>query len=283
MYFPEMYGKATRKRKPENDLPVQIVQKGFLLQVHAGKAYEPPPCRQKGAKIKHFSRAARLRLTKNLLTVDYGKTPVSVLITLTYPDALVPRTKDQRAIDLSQFLRRIEKHLGRQVYGVWRVEWEARKTGEHRGNIAPHIHLLLFGVVFIHYRNINVWWRRILRYSRACRTEIKRAGKVRSTLRYLGKYIKKAGEASLVYAPNYNSMDGKHYGYVRPKSIPRCKTTWISKPTEAQLEYLFKMHHELWPDSDTRMGESFSIMAEGAERIMQICREIGLTNPPSTS
>jgi len=273
-------GQAKRKRVPENDLPPQFEIRGQLLQFRNGKAWEPPPIKQKGQTIKHFSDAARLRLTKTLLTVDFKRTAVSVFITLTYPDKLIPRDMYDRAKDLSQFLRKIETHLGRKVYGVWRIEWEQRKSGEHKGNIAPHFHLCLFGVVFIHYRLINVWWRRIIKYSRAVRTEIKRARKTRTTLSYLAKYIKKKGEASLVYAPNYNSMDGKHYGYVRPRSIPRCPVEWIVEPSQEQMEYAFRTHHQLWERSDTRPGESFSIMGAAVENIGKILKQMALTPSP---
>lgn len=92
---------------------------------------------------------------------------------------------------------------------------------------------------------------------------------MRTTLWYLAKYITKSAEGSLVYAPNYDSMDGKHYGYVRRDRFPICETRQLTNITQEQVDYLFAKHHEYFARSDTREGESFSIMGQHVEEIIE--------------
>jgi hypothetical protein len=171
----------------------------------------------------------------------------------------------QRGTDRSQMIRHIENHLGRQVYGLWRTEWEPRKSGTCRGILAPHIHLVLFGIRFIPYDQINRWWQQIIQWPYYVRTEIRRARKQRTTLHYLSKYISKPVDSSLVYSSYPNTPDGKHYDWIRRDLVPTYPHVWISDLSEEQLEYAFAAHKRAWPESETQRGESFTIMGDVAE------------------
>lgn len=269
-----------RKRRPALDIPPQIHVRGNLLEFLNGKAWEPPPAREKREKISTFSQAARLRLLKALLGIDYRNSPLSVAITLTYPDERIPRDQYQRGKDRSKFLRYIETHLKRPVYGLWRTEWLPRETGSKIGYLAPHIHLVLFGIRFIHYETINGWWKKCITWDHYVRTEIRRARKERTTLHYLSKYISKPVDSSLVIASYPNNPDGKHYDWVRRPLVPMYPHLWFGDLTDEEVEYVFALHHRTWPESECKLGESFSIMGKAVQRAIGILREMRLTGDP---
>lgn len=266
-----------RVRRPDLDLPPQISIRGQLLTYTNGESWSCPSPDSKRGDIREFTDAARLRMTKRLVVIDYAKTRISVCVDLTYPDELIPRDKMERKNDLKQLLAWIERRLGEQVCGVWRTEWKARKTGKLKGHVAPHTHIILFGVYYIDWRELRREWQRILNHYGYIRTSVKRAGSVQKTCKYIGKYIRKRTDCSLVYAPYWHTVDGKHYGWVRPKRIPKCAVTWYSDPTAEEVEYLLRAHYEACPKSDTRPGESFSIIGESVLRIGKIIREMRLT------
>lgn len=271
-----------RRRRPELDIPPQIHIRGGLLEYRNGKAWEPPPAAQKRSEITQFTSAARLRLIKSLLAIDYRNMPLSVAITLTYPDERLPRDMDQRGMDRSQMIRNIEKHLGREVYGLWRTEWLPRKSGDAMGILAPHIHLVLFRVRFIPYQTINEWWQGCIQWPHYVRTEIRRARKQRTTLHYLAKYISKKPDSSLVYASYPNKPDGKHYDWIRRGMVPTYPHEWISDVTLEQAEHAYAAHKRAWPESEVRPGESFSVMGNVAVNTGKILRQMVLTTDRAT-
>jgi hypothetical protein len=266
-----------RRRKPEADLPPQFHVRGNLLEFRNGKAWYPPPAHAKRERISQFSPAARLRLIKELQGIDYRKTPMSVAVTLTYPDQLLPRAMEQRRMDRSQFLRHVEAHQQKPVYGIWRTEWLPRKTGRCVGMIAPHIHLVLFGVRFIPYDVVNEWWKGCIQWRDYVRTEIKRARKQRTTLHYLSKYITKTVDSSLVYPSYLNNPDGKHYDWIRRELIPMYPHEWIPLTDPEQDESGYNAHKRAWPESETMPGESYSIIGTAAKIAAKIIKQIALT------
>jgi hypothetical protein len=251
--------------------------RGNLLEYHAGISWEPPPAGEKRKAISTFSRAARLRLIKTLQTIDYRNSPLSVAITLTYPPEREPRDMYQRGMDRSQMIRHIENYLDRNVYGLWRTEWLPRLSGERKGFLAPHIHLVLFGIRFIHYQTINDWWKGVIQWEGYVRTEIRRARKQRTTLHYLSKYISKPVDSSLVIASYPNGPDGKHYDWIRRNLVPTYSPQWYSDLTEEQKEYVYAAHKRAWPESDVKPGESLTILGPAACNAGKILRQMALT------
>jgi hypothetical protein len=266
-----------RRRRPERDLPPQIHVRGNCLEFLNGVAWYPPPAAAKRGDISTFTSAARLRLIKALLAVDYRNSPLSVAITLTYPPEKEPRDMYERGMDRSRILRAIEDHLGRQVYGLWRTEWMPRLSGQRKGFLAPHIHLVLFGIRFIHYSTLNTWWKEIIGWTGYVRTEIKRARKQRTTLHYLSKYISKPADSSLVIASYPNKPDGKHYDWIRRSLVKTYSHQWISDLSQEQIEEAFAAHKRAWPESEQVLGDSFSILGPSAQNTLKIIRQMALT------
>ena len=104
----------------------------------------PPPQAQGGGirnKITEFSKKSRIRLLKLLNSLE---TPLLGWQTFTFADdVLVNKNITQRAIFSAKVVDRLRYHAEKAgVFGVWRREWEPRKSGPLKGELAPHIHFM---------------------------------------------------------------------------------------------------------------------------------------------
>ena len=117
----------------------------------------PMPNYGTGAKrgaVCSFSRKSRSRLIK--LMASLAEYP-QVWHDFTFADdVMAGKTETERAQyssnALKQFKRDLEKRYPK-ISGVWRREWEARKSGRLRGEVCPHFHMLFHmpGVGRKHY------------------------------------------------------------------------------------------------------------------------------------
>lgn len=264
-------------RRPEHDLPKEIMIRGRLAEYRNGKAHHPLPITEKRGEVRHMTDASRLRMLKFVATIDLGKASKSVFVTLTYPPEREVNTHQTRTKQRKKFMRYIEKHLGRKVAGLWRVEWLPRESGATQGEIAPHIHMLLFDVRWLPKEKVNEWWRKTIVWEEYCRTEIKRTRKGKQTAYYAAKYCGKRTDGSLVYGAYLDRVKGRHWGYLRGKLIPREPITWILEPSETQLDYMLKRANDNFKAHDIRQGESFTLLGEYVDDMRKILHEMGLT------
>lgn len=216
-------------------------------------------------------------MLKYVATIDYDTIPKSVFVTLTYPDARLYRDYTVRTRDRSEFIRKVEKHLGHQACGMWKTDWMPRKDGKYKGQEMPHHHMLLFGVRYIHYENINLMWQDVIQYHGYVRTEIKRTRGEKQTAYYASKYIGKVRNCSLVNAVQLRKPDGRHWGYNRPELIPRHEEEWIEEPTEEQIAYVLHVARMSYPAGDFREGESLTLLGGHVPNTVKILRAMGLT------
>jgi hypothetical protein len=93
--------------------------------------------------IRGFSRKSRNRLMRavNKIRTDAGDCH---LVTLTYPD-LYPEDPVRWKRDLQAFQKRLARAWGESGV-IWRLEVVDRKSGENVGRLAPHFHLLIWGL-----------------------------------------------------------------------------------------------------------------------------------------
>ncbi len=92
--------------------------------------------------VKEFTPASRRRLMVTLNSIDRSRVPKPFFVTLTWHESW-PHTSEGRQRQLDALLKRLERVWG-HFPSVWRVEWKERKTGLHKGQVAPHVHLLIF-------------------------------------------------------------------------------------------------------------------------------------------
>ena len=77
-----------------------------------------------------------------LAKVDYAQVPL--WLDLTYPDQF-PTSCDVWKNHLELFFKRLKRRFPKSS-AIWKLEFQTRKSGANQGKIAPHFHLLLWGV-----------------------------------------------------------------------------------------------------------------------------------------
>jgi len=92
--------------------------------------------------VMHFSDSSRRRMMDLLAKMDYSQVPLWV--DLTYPDHF-PVSCEVWKGHLEAFFKRLKRRF-RNASAIWKLEFQTRKSGENKGKIAPHFHLLLWGV-----------------------------------------------------------------------------------------------------------------------------------------
>jgi hypothetical protein len=92
--------------------------------------------------VTHFSDASRRRMMDTLAKMDYSQVPL--WLDLTYPDQF-PVSCEIWKRDLEAFFKRLKRRF-RASSAIWKLEFQTRKSGENKGKLAPHFHLLLWGV-----------------------------------------------------------------------------------------------------------------------------------------
>jgi len=99
-------------------------------------------------KCKGFSFGSRRRLLDRLNQVSKAA-ELPVFITMTLPDDVFCDNVSRFAAEAKRWLDTWIKRLRRvepNACGVWRIEWQSRKSGLYEGKLFPHFHLLLWGL-----------------------------------------------------------------------------------------------------------------------------------------
>lgn len=126
----------------------------------------------------------------------------------------------ERNQDKYLFLRHMENHLGREVGGLWRAEWEVRKSGRTKGNLVSHFHLFAFGVRYIHKDTIKKWWKQVLGVKGPVVAWIDGVTSGQKVARYVSKYCSKLPESSVLDNASYLNKLGRHWGIHRRDKVP---------------------------------------------------------------
>jgi hypothetical protein len=99
-------------------------------------------------KCKGFSFSSRRRLLDRLNSVSVAA-ELPCFLTLTVPDEVFTddcaEFSKRAKVWLDTFLKRLRR-VEPKSCGFWRIEWQARKSGEHEGKLVPHFHMLLWGL-----------------------------------------------------------------------------------------------------------------------------------------
>ena len=110
----------------------------------------------KRGTCKGFSFGSRRRMLDRLNQVSVAA-DLPDFVTLTLPDNCfddsVTRFAKTAKLHLDVLLKRLSRACP-SACGFWRIEWKARKSGEHEGKLFPHFHLLMWGVPV---RSTGMW------------------------------------------------------------------------------------------------------------------------------
>lgn len=170
--------------------------------------------------ITGLSRSARFRLLKFMACIKWENIGPSLFVTLTYPDEKCNVEQAERGRQRFLWWRHLEGFLRRHVSGIWRLEWKKRQSGEYTGWVVPHLHMMVFGVEYLHWTRVREWWAAVLHHSGPLATDVERIKDKEKVAVYIAKYMAKATEdASLDYSAYLNNS-GRHYGFTRKSLIP---------------------------------------------------------------
>lgn len=108
------------------------------------------PSRVKG-DIVGFSIHSRRRLMRLIASTERDNRPL--FVTLTYPDEFdQDKAKWKRDVDV--FGKRFSRAFPGHGF-IWRIEFKERRSGVNVGLIAPHFHLLVWGVSITDFREFG--------------------------------------------------------------------------------------------------------------------------------
>jgi len=191
---------AIRTKKPLPHYEVQIETCHHLMVLNVKQPVDPDKPARGGrrGRVAAFSDASRRRLLRLFARIDYEKHShhKPLLITLTYPDLKIPSHPSQAQAHRRSFLERLRRAFP-ESSGIWRREQETRKSGLFPGRIAPHFHMIIFGVPYIHHDTINQMWREIINCTGYCRTDIQALKSYRHAFSYVSKYVAKIPDEEL--------------------------------------------------------------------------------------
>lgn len=251
-----------------NVVPVVVAQGALIEITHVSGIREKRLPGRRG-QIKGFTRAARLRMLRTIACINWDQCGKSVFITLTYPDEYANRTMKERARDRYLFMRHMENHLGRKVGGLWRVEWQPRKSGVKVGTLVPHVHVVLFNCRFISKEVVNDGWRRALSAEGRLITWIDGISSAAKTARYIAKYCAKPVETSVLDNASYLNSTGRHWGMLRRELIPWADR-WVCRLVrERDLEVCENAAAMTFPYFNKGVRQGFSLFGPVAKKVIE--------------
>jgi hypothetical protein len=172
----------------------------------------------KRGKCGRFGGASRRRLLRMVAKVRRDRAPY--MLHLTYPDCFPvdpERWKRDRKCFEDRLLRRFPA-----ISDIWRLELQTRKSGENAGKVAPHYHMMLWGLPgpsLELYGLISRLWYEVVGSGDLdhllAGTRLERVRSWRGVMSYCAKYLSKEAEACGEYA-----HVGRWWGVRGAESLP---------------------------------------------------------------
>lgn len=225
-------------------------------------------------EVTGFSSASRRRLMRLIASLERSQRPI--FVTMTYPD-IFPDDLVKWKRDIDTFGKRLARKHPEAGF-LWRIEFKERKSGVSAGKIAPHFHLLIYGVG---YRDLlgwvpTAWWSVVdskdedhLRVG----TRVERIFSWGGIMRYVGKYIAKEED----YPDDWH---GRVWGVVGRDSLPWSVEVIISLTADESIK-LVRLGRKMIKAS----GRSFNYgltWIVNAERVLDYLEYlVGLTQGPN--
>lgn len=223
-----------------------------------------PETNRKGKKpIGVWTHQSRMKLLRFLNKIDYSKIGSSLFVTLTYPDHVRREEYRLRSRDRYVFLRSLESYLGCHAACVWRIEWEERKSGAYTGMLAPHFHLMIFGVPFLPWQKVREWWRQAIGAGEGpLVTDVKRIYNENGACRYLSKYVSKYLPLDIGVYHNSGLQFGRHWGVTRKELIPLCPIAAERQLTDDEIKIVRKFAAARWTHYNAESGGGYTVLGE---------------------
>ncbi len=258
-------------------LPPQTIrwyarQQGNLLEVRKVVNHSVVPTDAKRGKIKGFTRSARLRMLRFIATIDWSKVTGSNFITLTYPDHVVNRSYEERTTDRTLFVRYLEEDVGGPIPTLWRVEWIARKSGELKGQIKPHLHIITFKGPPLQQSVVKHFWRKVIKVKGPLSTDVRQGKSPEHAARYASKYAAKETSVGALDNNAYLDTHGRAWGVTRRESIPLCEPRMIREMSSAAISAAMKIAARIL---DREYVGTFFVLGDAAPILLHEIGDIG--------
>lgn len=167
-----------------------------MLDYDKGRSYG-----KRGVVNVEMSYGSRRRLLRTMGKIDVTKTPL--FVTITYPGQITSGRKEWKK-DLDRLGKRMLRKFPEAAF-LWRMEIMERKSGEAKGRVAPHYHMLVWGVSRYEMRNwLPEAWNTIVAEGdvdhlkvHQHRDIVQKIDTWRGTMSYVGKYIAKQSETMI--------------------------------------------------------------------------------------
>jgi hypothetical protein len=243
------------------------------LKQHLSDYHLPP--RPPRRNISTFSQRSRMRMLKFVAGVDWSKQMAGHFITLTYPDQVFLKRKCDRNIHRFVFNRHLERTWARNVSSLWRVEWKERLTGVYKGQMCPHMHLIVFGPGELGTERCRDLWQRTIGENTFTSVDVQPLGDAKKAGIYLSKYAAKLPDQHLLDKVSYLNTPGRHWGYTKRPGIPLqplIRFVDLSWACVADLERMQRTYHD---DYDCAKDAGFTMLGDRAklwrDAVLQTC------------
>ena len=237
-----------------------------------------PPERQ---EIKGFSAASRLRLFKLTNRIDYESAGRCTFVTSTWRDELGVPTSADVTYARSRFQRSLERLAGKEMPGLWRVEWKERRTGRWKGRLLPHVHVIYFKAGFLPVKDVGEAWSRAIGYRGRVSVKMNEITSLHMCLMYVSKYLAKLpAERNLDIASYLNTEPGgRHWGVFRKPLLPISEAVVIRVRPGQLVESIRKLATEAYVRTPQDREAGFCVFGEVAKRVRELVDEFCLTSP----
>jgi hypothetical protein len=261
----------------ESRVWVLVIRGGHLkVTSHEIDAGERPG--GKRGVIRGFSVSSRMRMLQLIDEIDWLANGPGVFMTLTLPDQCWERWQDRLTMLRQWFWRDSEKHLGKKICALWRIEWMPRKTGAAVGQLRPHWHFLMPGLRWYDQQDAMEIWKRILKVKRRISVEAERMDSKRKIAVYIAKYCAKETDPSHLDCVAYLNKHGRHWGIRRKDLItmhePR---SYEDIPLDAVHE-IRKVREAYGRGYSSLYDAGFSLYGPWSDALKETIEQIALDN-----
>jgi len=195
-------------------------------------------------RVMGFSRKSRKRMLDLMNCIHENWVSEAVFLTLTYADVF-PEDAARWKRDLDVFCKRMRRQYPRAAV-VWRLEWVPRRSGVNVGRLAPHFHLLVFGVPWMDLRWLATAWYETVdsgdERHLGAGTQAQRVRSRRGVMHYCAKYMGKTAMSPPFWT-------GRVWGVIGRELLPI-----LLRTRELTWEQFYRMRRVMrrWVDKQTR-------------------------------
>lgn len=270
--------KAIEKLRLQADMPhvERYVEYGASL-ARLGMTGFAVPKREgvgKRKQVTDISAGARARLLRAIAEIDWEEHLHGSFITLTLPDEYAALDYATLTKCRHVFIRHVEKEVGKQVPMIWRKEYKPRKTGIHKGKMAPHYHLACLAKVPIEWERMLELWQKSIGTKAYVSVDIIPVKDAQHAAFYMAKYLTKEEGSGILDYYTYLNSTGRVWGWHRKSAMVKVgmtKTTGLTLEAFDELNAIAcairGTRAEDCPLGQTLIGTTAKVFIEEIEKI----------------